>query len=174
MRNLLCSAIQTIHSVLGAFGTANNNATTSAFGVKPAAGFGAFSGGTGAFGGGTTTGAFGQPVNNQASTSTSVFGQPANTSTTSAFGGFNKTFGGEFFQNTYAKLALIDFFKGTTTTLTATPPVVTTGSSNPPYAVTTEKDQNTTLQFNSISCMPQYIGYSAEVIIISRAFLSDF
>ena len=64
--------------------------------MKPATGFGAFSGGTGAFGGGTTTGTFGQPVNNQASTSTSVFGQPANTNTTSAFGTFNKTFGGEF------------------------------------------------------------------------------
>ena len=84
------------HSFLGAFGTANNTANTSAFGVKPATGFGAFSGGTGAFGGGTTTGTFGQPVNNQASTSTSVFGPPANTNTTSAFGAFNKTFGGEF------------------------------------------------------------------------------
>jgi nuclear pore complex protein Nup98-Nup96 len=84
------------HSLLGAFGTTNTNANTSAFGVKPATGFGAFSGGTGAFGGGTTTGTFGQPVNNQASTSTSVFGAPANTNTTSAFGTFNKTFGGEF------------------------------------------------------------------------------
>lgn len=64
--------------------------------MKPASGFSAFSGGTGAFGGGTTTGIFGQPVNNQASTSTSVFGQPANANTASAFGSFNKTFGGEF------------------------------------------------------------------------------
>jgi nuclear pore complex protein Nup98-Nup96 len=63
--------------------------------VKPATGFGAFSGGTGAFGG-TTTGTFGQPVNSQASTSTAVFGQLTNTNTTSAFGPFNKTFGGEF------------------------------------------------------------------------------
>lgn len=64
--------------------------------MKPSTAFSAFSGGTGAFGGGTTTGTFGQPVNNQASTSTSVFGQPTNTNTTGAFGSFNKTFGGEF------------------------------------------------------------------------------
>ena len=84
------------HSLLDTFGATNNNANTSAFGVKPATGFGAFSGGTGAFGSSTTTGTFGQPVSNQASTSTSVFGPPANTNTTSAFGSFNKTFGGGF------------------------------------------------------------------------------
>jgi nuclear pore complex protein Nup98-Nup96 len=83
----------------GAFGATNNNANTSAFGVKPATGFGAFGGTTGAFGVGTTTGTFGQP-NNQASTSTSVFGQPANT-TTNAFGSFNKTFGGERLRTFY-------------------------------------------------------------------------
>ena len=103
------SAIQATHPSSGAFGS-TNNANTSAFGTKPATGFGAFSGGTGAFGGGTTTGAFGQPVNNQASTSTSVFGQPANTNTTSAFGTFNKTFGGELFKSTYhARFCLSPF-----------------------------------------------------------------
>lgn len=42
-------------------------------------------------------------------------------------------------------------------------PVITTGTSNPPYAATAEKDGTTTLQFQSVSCMPQYIGYSFEV-----------
>ena len=133
--------------------------------MKPATGFGAFSGGTGAFSGGTTTGTFGQPVNNQASTSTSVFGAPANTNTASAFGSFNKTFGSEFSRVLIVWSFPIDSFQGATAT--ATPPVVTTGTSNPPYVVTTEKDQNVTLQFNAISCMPQYIGYSAEVGIIA-------
>ena len=160
VRDLLFLAIKATHSFSGAFG-ATNNTNTSAFGVKPATGFGAFSGGTGAFGSGTTTSTFGQPVNSQASTSTSVFGQPANANTTSAFGSFGKTFGGEHLRVLSCRVALIDSFQGATAT--AAPPVVTTGTSNPPYSVTTEKDQNVTLQFNAISCMPQYAGYSAEV-----------
>jgi nuclear pore complex protein Nup98-Nup96 len=95
--------------VLGAFGATNNNSSTSAFGVKPASGFGAFGGGTSAFGGATT---FGQPVNNQASSSTSVFGQPANNNANnSAFGSFSKTFGGELLRLLSHVVRLSTLFK---------------------------------------------------------------
>ena len=96
--------------MLGAFGATNNNSSTPAFGVKPASGFGVFSGGTGAFGGATT---FGQPVNNQASTSTaSVFGQSANSNANnSAFGPFNKTFGGELLRVSSRVVRLSTLFK---------------------------------------------------------------
>ena len=48
-------------------------------------------------------------------------------------------------------------------------PVVSTGTSNPQYQPTAEKDGAMTLQFQSISCMPQYVGYSFEVSISNRA-----
>lgn len=132
----------------GAFSNANSGTTTGAFGAKPASGFGAFGGGTGAFGGGGTTSVFGQPATNPAPATTSVFGQPAATTgtTNSAFGGTNSLFGGNKFG----------------TTPSASNPVVTTGTANPPFASIHEKDGNLNLQFQSISCMPQYIGYSFE------------
>ena len=74
------------------------------------------------------------------------------------------------FQEHYHGPPLIDSFQGATAT--ATPPVVTTGTANPPYNITTEKDQNATLQFYAISCMPQYIGYSAEVSVTATAILN--
>jgi hypothetical protein len=43
---------------------------------------------------------------------------------------------------------------------------VSTGSANPPYSTWSEKDaanSNVTLQYQSISCMPQYRGSSFEV-----------
>jgi len=46
-------------------------------------------------------------------------------------------------------------------------PVVTTGTANPPFSSINEKDGNLSLQFQSISCMPQYIGYSFEVSLKS-------
>jgi nuclear pore complex protein Nup98-Nup96 len=46
---------------------------------------------------------------------------------------------------------------------TTAPPTVTTGTANPAYAVTTEKDGATTSQFQSITCMPAFLGYSFEV-----------
>ncbi|KAF8914296.1 nucleoporin autopeptidase-domain-containing protein [Gymnopilus junonius] len=128
----------------GAFG-GGNPSNTGVFAVKPATGFGAFSGGTSAFGGGTS--AFGQPATTTNPTTNSAFSQPA--ATTSAFGGGGSLFGGNKF--------------GTSTSTTGTtPPVITTGTSNPPYVVTQEKDGSTTLQFQSVSCMPAYLGYSFE------------
>ena len=111
----------------GAFGN-TANASTSAFGAKPAgSGFGAFGGGgtTGtpsAFGG-TTTGAFGQPA---ATTTTTggLFGQPAasTTGTSSAFGG-----GGLFGQN---KPATSAFGTGTyLLTISQSPAYLTTSLS---------------------------------------------
>ncbi len=46
-----------------------------------------------------------------------------------------------------------------------TPPVITTGTSNPPYQAHTDKDatSNVTLQYQAITCMPAYSGYSFEV-----------
>ncbi|KAF9534570.1 hypothetical protein CPB83DRAFT_842534 [Crepidotus variabilis] len=141
-------------STTGAFGGAAN--TTSAFGApKAPSAFGAFGGGTTAFGttpAATTTSAFGQPANNTATPS--VFGQPA--ASTSAFGGT----GASLFGNVNKTSAF-----GTTALSGATtgaPPTITTGSSNPAYAATIEKDGTTNLQFQSISCMPAYIGYSFE------------
>ncbi|KAF4619585.1 hypothetical protein D9613_004951 [Agrocybe pediades] len=132
----------------GAFGNTANT-STSAFGApKPATGFGAFGGGSTSAFGGTTTGAFGQPTTTPAPATTSVFGQPS--TTTSAFGAF----GGNKFGAT------------STTTGTTTHPVVTTGTANPPYSVTEEKDTNGTQQFQTITCMPQYIGYSQEELRI--------
>jgi hypothetical protein len=45
------------------------------------------------------------------------------------------------------------------------PPPVTTGTSNPPYSVYSEKDPgaNSTLQYQSITALPQYRGSSFEV-----------
>jgi hypothetical protein len=48
-------------------------------------------------------------------------------------------------------------------TASGTHPVVTTGTASPAYQPTTEKDQNATLQYQSIVCMPAYAGYSFEV-----------
>lgn len=90
--DLLVAARAITDYYLGAFGGGNTANATSAFGAKPATGFGAFGGGTGAFGGGTTS-AFGQPA---AAPATSAFGQPA--AATSAFGSTSafgaKPFGG--------------------------------------------------------------------------------
>jgi len=47
-------------------------------------------------------------------------------------------------------------------------PPVTTGTANPVYSVFSEKDPanaNSTLQYQSITCMPQYRGNSFEVSI---------
>lgn len=44
-------------------------------------------------------------------------------------------------------------------------PVISTGTSNPQYQPTADKDGAVTLQFQSISCMPQYVGYSFEVSV---------
>ena len=46
----------------------------------------------------------------------------------------------------------------------AAPPVITTGTSNPPYQPHTDKDatSNVTLQYQAITCMPAYSGYSFE------------
>lgn len=146
-------------------GFSNNNSGTGVFGApKPATGFGAFSGGSNAFTSGTQS-AFGQPATTG---TTSAFSQPS--TSTSAFGGGSNLFGKSTFGSTplSGKLApqssmsqpLNDFQSGTGT---AAPPSVTTGTANPTYAVTTEKDGTTTLQFQSITCMPAYIGYSFEV-----------
>jgi nuclear pore complex protein Nup98-Nup96 len=147
----------------GTFG-GNPSTGNSVFGApKPATGFGAFSAGTGAFGSGTS--AFGQP----ATTSTaSAFGQPS--TSTSAFGGGSNLFGnksafggtaltGKLNLHRFSKVVFSTFRYGTGTA----PPTVTTGTANPAYAVTTEKDGATTLQFQSMTCMPAFVGYSFEV-----------
>lgn len=53
----------------------------------------------------------------------------------------------------------------------AAPPVITTGTSNPPYQPHTDKDgtSNVTLQYQAITCMPAYSGYSLEVSATSLA-----
>ncbi|KAF9031831.1 hypothetical protein BDZ89DRAFT_1131665 [Hymenopellis radicata] len=135
-------------SGFGAFSTPNNNASTSAFGsaVKPATGFGAFSGGNSAFGGGG--GAFGQTNNNP----TSAFG---NTNTgTSAFGSSTNT--GVFGQPKPATSAF-----GAPTDAVVAP--VTTGSANPAYAAFSDKETGgTTSHYQSITAMPIYRGTSFE------------
>lgn len=147
----------------GGFGGGNTANATSAFGAKPATGFGAFGGGTGAFGGGATT-AFGQPA---AAPATSAFGQPA--AATSAFGS-TSAFGAKPFGATGKCLNLLQLPVMLTIYLASTTagtshPVVTSGTSSPPFATTAEKDVNLTLQFQSISCMPAYVGYSHEVCL---------
>ncbi|KAH9482342.1 Nucleoporin nup189 [Psilocybe cubensis] len=147
--NITTPSSNTNTGAFGAFGGGNTANTGGAFGVKPATGFGAFGGGTSAFGSGATTGAFGQPANNATPASTSVFGQPSTNTTTSAFGGGTTSlFGGSKF--------------GSTTNTNPTAPTVTTGTLNPPYNTVSEKDGTVTLQFQSISVMPAYVGYSFE------------
>jgi len=54
-------------------------------------------------------------------------------------------------------------------------PPVTTGTVNPPYSIFSEKDPanpNATLQYQSITCMPQYRGNSFEVGIWYASLLS--
>ena len=160
--------------IIGGFGNTANT-STSAFGAKPATtGFGAFGGGTttgtSAFGSGTS--AFGQPAA-PATTTTSLFGQPAaqTAPSTSAFGG-----GGLFGQakpatgfgasacSASSAIAAIGT-DPTPATGAGTHPVVTTGTQNPPYAAHHEKDGTTTSQYQAITCMPAYAGYSFEVSI---------
>ena len=56
-----------------------------------------------------------------------------------------------------------------------TPPVITTGTSNPPYQAHTDKDatSNVTLQYQAITCMPAYSGYSFEVIAFFPSITSS-
>ncbi|KAI0307200.1 nucleoporin autopeptidase-domain-containing protein [Multifurca ochricompacta] len=146
-------------STFGAFGSGNNN--SSLFGTtKPATGFGAFSGGgTSAFAGGG--GAFGSTGSSQPATSnTSLFGQT--NATGSAFG-----------TGTFGNKPVTSAFGATSSTPNAGPfdgvPPVTTGTANPAYNVFNEKDSansNVTLQYQSITCMPQYRGNSFEELRI--------
>ncbi|KAH9948754.1 nucleoporin autopeptidase-domain-containing protein [Amylocystis lapponica] len=149
-------AQNTTNPAFGTFGQPNTASNGNAlFGQpKPASGFGAFGGGTTAFGG-TGGGAFG--TNNAAGTSssnTSLFGaQPANSGNTF---GASSLFGGN--------KPATGFGAPTTGALDNVPPV-TTGSSNPPYSAFSEKDTGTSstmLQYQSITCMPQYRGSSFE------------
>ncbi|KAI0711054.1 nucleoporin autopeptidase-domain-containing protein [Cerioporus squamosus] len=146
----------------GAFGA--NASGGGAFGApKPATGFGAFGGGTSTFGsntgtsafGGGGTGAFGSTANAGAGTGTGtgLFGSQPSTST-NAFGG-----GGMFGQPKPATGAF-----GATATTTDGGAPVTTGSSTP-FSAYTEKDSvnpSITLQYQSISAMPQYRAASFE------------
>ena len=53
---------------------------------------------------------------------------------------------------------------------------MTTGTSNPPYSVFGEKDSansSVTLQYQSITCMPQYRGNSFEVSNLDPFYRSD-
>ncbi|KIP10403.1 hypothetical protein PHLGIDRAFT_28503 [Phlebiopsis gigantea 11061_1 CR5-6] len=151
----------------GAFGQNNTTSTgTGLFGApKPTTtGFGAFGGGGGTTG--TTTfggtGAFGGGAGT--STGTGLFGAQ-NNNNPGTFGG-----GGMFGQ---AKPATTAFGTTPTATTAANPnngsydgvAPVTTGSSNPQYSAFSEKDpvnSSTTLQYQSISCMPAYRGSSFE------------
>ena len=179
-RRLVCqshSPITTfllLATLLGAFGGGNNN--PSMFGAtKPAAGFGAFGGGGGttAFGGGGGT--FGAAGPSQpAASNTNLFGQPS--TSTGAFGA--GTFGSKpatsAFGATTCTLEILLYLSVKLTAYIANTnagpydgmPPVTTGTSNPPYSVFTEKDSansTITLQYQSITCMPQYRGNSFEV-----------
>lgn len=139
--------------------------------AKPAAGFGAFGGGSNAFGGG---GAFGQN-NAAAPATTGAFGQPANAAT-SAFGQTNPMFGkpattafgaAPGTHSLFATCPVIDDVLANNTMENV--PAVTTGSSNPPYAPFSEKDPaaaGVTNNYQSISCMPAYRGTSFEVNIL--------
>ncbi|KAL1944102.1 hypothetical protein VTO73DRAFT_3287 [Trametes versicolor] len=144
----------------GAFGSTNtSNAGGGLFGQpKPTTGFGAFGGGgTTAFGSTTATptpafgggGAFGSSTPaTGSSTGTNLFGSQPSTST-SAFGGGGGLFG--------ANKPATGF--GTTQTSTDGGAPVTTGTANPPFSPYTEKDNinpSITLQYQSITAMPQY------------------
>ncbi|KAF8345565.1 hypothetical protein F5887DRAFT_1061706 [Amanita rubescens] len=137
----------------GAFSSGTSTQNPPGFGAfggaKPATGFGAFGGGGSTFGGGT----FGQPSTSQTgAASTNMFGQPS--STPSAFGSGGGIFGAK----------PTSTFGSTATGAQPTPPVITTGTSNPPYQAHTDKDatSNVTLQYQAITCMPAYSGYSFE------------
>ncbi|TFK72053.1 hypothetical protein BDN72DRAFT_957646 [Pluteus cervinus] len=147
------------------FGGGSTTTTPSMFGApKPTTGFGAFGGGNTTFGGSST---FNQPASNTAGTSTGLFGQPSTSSSafgtggTGAFGakpatGFGST--GE----TPAFLLSPTLQLGRLYPAAAAPAAPLNGTTNPPYGITTERDQNTNLQYQSITCMPAYSGYSFE------------
>ncbi|KAI8982767.1 nucleoporin autopeptidase-domain-containing protein [Trametes punicea] len=148
----------------GAFGSTNTaNTGGSLFGApKPATGFGAFGGGTpSAFGSTTTTtpafgsggGAFGSTGTTGASSGAGLFGSQPSTST-NTFGG-GSLFG--------ANKPATGF--GTTPAPTDGSAPVTTGTANPPFSPFTEKDNlnpSITLQYQSITAMPQYRSASFE------------
>ncbi|KAH8999152.1 nucleoporin autopeptidase-domain-containing protein [Lactarius akahatsu] len=144
-------------STFGAFG--GGTANPSMFGAtKPATGFGAFGGGgASAFGGGG--GAFGAAGPSQpAASNTNLFGQPSTSATGGAFGA--GTFGGKPATSAFGATAT----NSNAGTYDGAPPV-TTGTVNPPYSVFSEKDSanaSVTLQYQSITCMPQYRGNSFE------------
>jgi len=161
----------------GAFGAGNNN--PSLFNTtKPNAGFGTFGGGgTSAFN--TGGGAFSSTNPSQPATSnTGLFGQP--NATGSAFG--TSTFAGNkpapsafgstpctpsrVLPDLTVNLFFSPFVANTNTGPYDGVPPVTTGTANPPYSAFSEKDPantNSTLQYQSITCMPQYRGNSFEV-----------
>ncbi|KAI0677639.1 nucleoporin autopeptidase-domain-containing protein [Trametes maxima] len=149
----------------GAFGSGNTSNTGGGpFGQpKPATGFGAFGGGgTSAFGNTAgTTPAFGSGggtfgSNNAtpaAGTGAGIFGAQPSTST-SAFGG-SSLFG--------ANKPATGF--GATQAPTDGSAPVTTGTANPPFSAFNEKDNinpTLTLQYQSITAMPQYRSASFE------------
>ncbi|KAI0774746.1 nucleoporin autopeptidase-domain-containing protein [Trametes elegans] len=152
----------------GAFGNTNtSNAGGGLFGQpKPAGGFGAFGGGgTSAFGSSTTTtpafgagaggGAFGNNNATAGAGGTGLFGAQPSTST-SAFGGGG---GGLFGANKPAAA-----FGAPAVATDASAPV-TTGTANTPFNAYTEKDNvnpSITLQYQSITAMPQYRSASFE------------
>lgn len=165
---------QILNCYIGSFAS-----NPSAFGAKPATGFGstfggtatgAFGGGTGAFGSAPSTGSstlFGQPTG---STTTGAFGNTANTGATSLFGSKPSTTGAFGTTQAGERLSLIIPEQEHTSAFpdpNAPPPVVTTGTSNPPYQPFQEKDTSgvsaVTLHYQSISCMPAYRGSSFEV-----------
>jgi nuclear pore complex protein Nup98-Nup96 len=147
--------------------------------TKPATGFGAFGGGGGTSAFGSGGGAFGSTTPSQpAPSNTSLFAQPG--ATGSAFG--TSTFGSKPATSAFGATScmspgnipvldiLTDCFpiaNPNTGPYDGVPPV-TTGTANPAYSVFSEKDSanaNVTLQYQSITCMPQYRGNSFEVSI---------
>ncbi|KAI0355398.1 hypothetical protein OH77DRAFT_1479956 [Trametes cingulata] len=150
----------------GAFGSTNTSNTGGGlFGQpKPATGFGAFGGtGTSAFGSTTTAtpafggggGAFGSTTGTTGTgTSTGLFGSQPSTST-GAFGSGGGLFG--------ANKPATGF--GATPAPTDAGAPVTTGTANTPFSAFTEKDNinpSITLQYQSITAMPQYRSASFE------------
>ena len=184
--SILCLSALLTGSRAGAFGGSNANPSTFN-NTKPTAGFGAFGGG-GASAFNTGGGTFSSTNPSQPATSnTGLFGQP-NATTGSAFGSttfVNKPATSAF--GTTTRMLSDDFPSLNNYLLffvanpTAGPydgiPPVTTGSSNPAYSVFSEKDPanvNTTLQYQSITCMPQYRGNSFEVGIILSLLVACF
>ncbi|KAI0832820.1 nucleoporin autopeptidase-domain-containing protein [Trametes gibbosa] len=158
----------------GAFSSGNTSNTGGGlFGPpKPATGFGAFGGGAGA--GGTTAfgstatatpafGSTGGTFGNAAaapgtSTGTGLFGSQPST-TTNAFGG-----GGLFGTNNTA-----GGFGAAATPSTDGGAPVTTGTANTPFTAFAEKDSVNpaiTLQYQSITSMPQYRSASFEASVV--------